>query len=233
MPLLSPEHWGRLLDGALVTVKVTAFAVVLGSVLGLAGGVAVTSGGRIVRGVVRVYVEVFRGVSALILLFWATFSVPQLLGVRLSVLVAAVLALGTNMGAYCTELVRGAIGAVPAGQSEAAVACHLTPYRRLRHVVLPQALVALLPPYGNLIVEVLKASALVSLLPGLEDLMRSAQILRNNRTQIGESTTEIYLATLVLYFLMARVITGGLGLAERRLSRGLDVGRAGNRVNAP
>lgn len=233
MPLLSPEHWGRLADGALVTVQVTLAAVVLGTVVGFAGGLAAVSGGRLVRAVVRVYVEVFRGVSALILLFWATFALPQLLGITLSVFVAAVLALGTNMGAYCTELVRGAVAAVPSGQTEAAIAVHLSPYRRLRHIVLPQALIALLPPYGNLVIEALKASALVSLLPGLEDTMRTAQILRNNRAQIGESTTEIYLATLIVYFVLARLVTIGIGFLERRLSRGLDIGRSGRRVATP
>ena len=225
MPLLSPESWERLLAGARVTVEVTFLAAVVGTVIGGLGGVAALSRHRAVRALVRVYVEVFRGVSALILLFWAAFALPALLGIDLSILAAAVIALGTNMGAYCTELVRGAIRAVPRGQTEAAIAVNLTAYRRLRHVILPQALITALPPYGNLLIEVLKASALVSLLPELDDIMRHAQILRNNRAEVRASTTEIYLAALLLYFLIARLITVGVGRLERRLARGMDVGR--------
>lgn len=225
MPLLPLESWERLLTGARVTVEVTFLAAVLGTAIGLIGGIAALSRYRLVRALVRIYVEVFRGVSALILLFWAAFALPQLLDVNLSILSAAVVALGTNMGAYCSELVRGSIGAVPRGQTDAAIAVNLTASRRLRHVILPQALVSMLPPYGNLVIEILKASALVSLLPGLDDIMRSAQILRNNRAEIGISTTEIYLGTLLVYFLIARAIALALGSVERRLGRGMDVGR--------
>lgn len=225
MPLLPLESWERLLTGARVTVEVTFLSALLGTAIGLLGGIAALSRYRLVRALVRIYVEVFRGVSALILLFWAAFALPQLLDVDLSILSAAVVALGTNMGAYCSELARGSIGAVPRGQTDAAIAVNLTTSRRLRHVILPQALISMLPPYGNLLIEILKASALVSLLPDLDDIMRSAQILRNNRASIGVSTTEIYLGALLVYFLIARAIALAVGFLERRLSRGMDVGR--------
>lgn len=230
MPLLSPANWERLLDGARVTVQVTGLSVMVGTVIGVLGGIAALSRHAAVRFVVRVYVEIFRGVSALILLFWAAFALPRLLNIDLSILTAAVIALGTNMGAYCTELARGAIRSVPRGQSEAAVAVNLGAYQRLRYVILPQAFITMLPPYGNLLIEVVKGSALVSLLPELDDVMRTAQILRNNRAQIGESTLEIYLAALLVYFTIARAIAVSVGLAERRLSRGMDIGRAGRKA---
>lgn len=226
MPLLPLESWERLLNGARVTVEVTFLSAVLGTAIGLLGGIAALSRYRLVRALVRIYVEVFRGVSALILLFWAAFALPQLLDVDLSILSAAVVALGTNMGAYCSELARGSIRAVPRGQTDAAIAVNLTASRRLRHVILPQALISMLPPYGNLLIEILKASALVSLLPDLDDIMRSAQILRNNRAGIGVSTTEIYLGALLVYFVIARAIALAIGFLERRLSRGMDVGRS-------
>lgn len=226
MPLLPLESWERLLTGARVTVEVTFLSAVLGTAIGLLGGIAALSRHRLVRALVRIYVEVFRGVSALILLFWAAFALPQLLDIDLSILSAAVVALGTNMGAYCSELARGSIGAVPRGQTDAAIAVNLTTSRRLRHVILPQALISMLPPYGNLLIEILKASALVSLLPDLDDIMRSAQILRNNRAEIGVSTTEIYLGALLVYFFIARAIALAVGSLERRLSRGMDVGRS-------
>lgn len=230
MPLLPLESWERLFAGARVTIEVTFLSAVVGTVIGVLGGITALSRNRLQRALVRIYVEVFRGVSALILLFWAAFALPQLLDIDLSILSAAVIALGTNMGAYCTELARGAIQAVPRGQTEAAIAVNLSAFQRLRHVILPQAFITMLPPYGNLLIEVLKASALVSLLPEMDDIMRRAQILRNNRAEIGVSTTEIYLGALLVYFLIARAVTLGVGFLERRLSRGMDVGRAARAV---
>ncbi|HEX2054824.1 MAG TPA: ectoine/hydroxyectoine ABC transporter permease subunit EhuC [Actinomycetota bacterium] len=212
---------GRLLEGAGITVQVTALAVLLGTVLALAGGLAGLSSRPWVRWVVRIYVELFRGVSAIILLFWVFFALPIMLNIFLSPLHAGVLALGTNMGAYGTELVRGGIQAVPRGQSEAATALNMTYWQRLRHVVFPQALVTMLPPYGSLVIEVLKASSLVSLI-ALNDLMRQAQTLRVNGTA---SSPEIFLGVFLLYGLLAGVITLAVRLAERRFGKGLDVGR--------
>lgn len=222
MPLLDRDSWEFLLEGAGVTVQVTGLAIVLGTVLGMAGGIASLSRIAPLRWMVRVYVDVFRGASAIVLLFWAFFALPPLLGVSLSPLRAGVLALGTNMGAYCAELVRGALKAVGRGQTEAAIAINLNAYQRIRHVILPQAVITMLPPYGNLLIEVLKASALVSLI-ALNDIMRQAQILRNNRV---DSTVDVYLGALIIYFLIAGAITLVIRALELRFSRGMDIGRA-------
>lgn len=225
MPLLSADSWEFLLEGARVTVQVTFLAVIVGTVIGVLGGVASTSRFRLLRWFTRVYVEVFRGASALVLLFWAFFSLPELFQISISPMEAGVLALGTNMGAYCSELARGAIQAVGRGQTEAAIAVNLSAYQRVRHVILPQAVITMLPPYGNLLIEVLKASALVSLI-ALNDVMRQAQILRNNRV---DSTVDIYLGALIIYFVIAAAITLMIRFAELRFSRGMDVGRAARR----
>lgn len=215
------QVFGRLLEGAGVTVQVTGLAVVLGTVLALVGGIVGLSTRRWVRWLVRIYVELFRGVSAIILLLWVFFALPIMLDIFLSPLHAGVLALGTNMGAYGTELVRGGIRAVPRGQSEAATALNMTTWQRLRHIVLPQAVITMLPPYGSLVIEVLKASSLVSLI-ALSDLMRQAQTLRVNSSA---SSPEIFLGVFLLYGLMAAAITLAVRMAERRFGRGMDIGR--------
>ncbi|HEX2178842.1 MAG TPA: ectoine/hydroxyectoine ABC transporter permease subunit EhuC [Actinomycetota bacterium] len=216
------QVFGRLLEGAGTTVQVTVLAVLLGTALALVGGIVGLSSRRWVRWIVRIYVELFRGVSAIILLFWVFFALPIMLDVFLSPLHAGVLALGTNMGAYGTELVRGGIQAVPRGQTEAATALNMTAWQRLRHIILPQAVITMLPPYGNLVIEVLKASALVSLI-ALNDLMRQAQTLRVNGTA---SSTEIFLGVFLLYGALAAGLTPMIRMAERRFGRGMDIGRA-------
>ncbi len=215
--MLSTGQLQELLSGAGITIQVTAYSAVLGTVIALVGGVSSLAGSRIVRGFTRVYVEIFRGVSAIILLFWIYFTLPQLFGIFLTPLQAGVLALGTNMGAYGTEIARGAIQAIPRGQSEAAVAINLSPWQRLRHIVLPQAVIVMLPPFGNLLIEVMKASALVSLID-LSDLTERAQNLRTLRTA---GSLEIFTTVLVIYFLISASITLGIWALERRFGRGL------------
>lgn len=212
-------HFQRLLEGAWVTVQVTALAVLIGTASAIILGVASRSPIAILRSVVRVYVEVFRGVSALILLFWTFYALP-LIGLDLTPLQAGILALSVNLSAYGTEIVRGAIGSIPKGQTEASIAVHLSPTQRLRHIILPQAVVTMLPPYGNLVIEVLKASALVSLIT-LSDLLKQAQNLRLNRSA---PSVEIFVVVLLLYFAIALAITGVVRLLEQRFGRGLDVG---------
>jgi polar amino acid transport system permease protein len=199
----------QLLDGAAVTAKITGLAIIVALVMALIAGVARLSRRRAVRFVAGVYVEVFRGTSVLVQMFWFFFALP-----------AFVFALGLNVGAYGAEIVRGAVQAVPRGQTEAAIALNMRPSLRMRRVILPQALVAMLPPFGNLMIELLKGTALVSLIT-LSDLTFQAQVLRSSTGK----TVEVFSLTLLLYFLMASIITIVVRLIERRVSFGLDIGR--------
>ena len=122
-------------------------------------------------------------------------------------------------------MVRGAVRAVPRGQTEASIALNLTGFQRMRYIIFPQAAVAMLPPYGNLLIELLKASALVSLVT-LSDLTFEVQKLRVNGTA---STATLFTIALVMYFLIALGITGLVRAAESYLSRGLEVGRGARR----
>ncbi len=119
------------------------------------------------------YVEIFRGTSALVQLFWLFFVLPQF-GVMIDAFAVAVLALGLNVGAYGSEVVRGAIKSVARGQWEASIALNMSRAQMLRRIILPQAFIAMIPPWGNLFIELLKSTALVSLIT-LSDLAFRAQ----------------------------------------------------------
>src|SRR5690606_13742339 len=125
-------------------------------------GLMATASRRSVRAVARVYMEFFRGTSILVQLFWLFYAMPILTGYQLDKLFAGILALGLNLGAYGSEVVRGAVQAVPPGQREAAVALNFSPYQRMRYVILPQAFVEMVPPMNNLLIELLKATSLLS-----------------------------------------------------------------------
>ena len=218
---MSADQLELLLRGVLITLRITGLAVLLGTVIAIVGGVSALSQRRWIRWVTVTYVELFRGVAALILLFIAYYALPLAIGLSLSATTAAVLALSTNMGAYGTEIARGAINAIPRGQTEAGIAINLTRTQRYRYVILPQALITMLPPYGNLLIEVMKASALVSVI-ALNDLTRVAQSLR--AVPGGPSSAVLFGTALGLYFVISLAITAVVRLLERVTGRGRDIG---------
>lgn len=219
--ILTSRQYSLLWQGVLVTVQVLTFAFILGVVLSTVFGVGRLSRRRWVRGVSLVYTEFARGISSLVLLFWMAFALPILLDFdQQSAMISGSLALGINMGGYGAELVRGAILSVPKGQTEATIALNLTDLQRLRYVVLPQAMRVILPPMGNLTIEILKGTALVSLI-SLRDLARQADILRINRPVSQEplDITALFLTVLVFYFILAQLINGSFRLLEWRVDK--------------
>ncbi len=209
-----------LLKGARVTAELALASTLVGGVLAFAGGIAKLSRVWPARWLAILYIEIFRGTSLLVQMFWLFYALP-LLGVRLSPTTAGILALGLNIGAYGAEVVRGAILAVPTGQYEAAVALNFTRRYTLWNVVLPQAAVEMMPPFGNLVVQNLKDTALVSLIT-LSDLTFRAQNLRN----ITLDTVPIFSLTLVLYFAMALVLMFTMRWAEGAIARRVGVAAA-------
>ena len=121
------------------------------------------------------------------------------------------LALGLNVGAYGAEVVRGAIQAIPRGQIEASIALNMSRGLMLRRVILPQAIVRILPPFGNLLIELLKATSLASLIT-LSDVTFQALTLRQTVGRI----TEIFTLLLFIYFLIAYPLTLGVRWLEKR-----------------
>ncbi|WP_421683007.1 ectoine/hydroxyectoine ABC transporter permease subunit EhuC [Stutzerimonas urumqiensis] len=205
-----------LLQGTWITIKVT----LLGSLVAI-GCALLAALGRIspvapVRWLATVYVEVFRGSSLLVQLFWLYFVLPMPpFNVELSAFAVAVIGLGLNIGAYGAEVLRGAIRAVPRGQAEACHALNLSPMTRFGRIILPQALLAAIPPGTNLLIELLKNTSLVSLIT-LSDLAFRARQLN----QATLMTLEIFGLALVIYFILAQLINLGMRLLERRLARG-------------
>jgi polar amino acid transport system permease protein len=187
--------------GLWVTVAVTVLGALLALVLSFVLGL--TSGARhpAVRAPARIVVEFFRGTSLLVQLFWLYYALP-LLGFAFAPLACAVVALGLNYGAYGAEVVRGATAAVPVVQREATVALGMTPLQRMRLVILPQAWPQMIPPFNNLLIQLLKCTPLVSLIAVSDITFQIEQL----RSATGK-TAVAYLTLLVIYFLLARLIT--------------------------
>ena len=201
-----------LLGGAARTLQVVVLALALGIVCGLLGGLARLSRRRTVRGIAAAYVSVVRGTPFVVQLFLIYYGIPQL-GVPVPAMLAAVGTLGVYSGAYQTEIVRGAIQSVDGGQVEAALALGLSRAQALRLVVLPQALLRMLPPLGNEFVALTKNSALVSLVT-VRELFLSAQMAISDTFQ----DFAFFLTIGVMYYAMTSVVGGATRLMERRLS---------------
>ncbi len=178
--------------------------------LAFAAGLGASSRFRGWRWLAGFYIQVFRGTSLLVQLFWLYFALPILIGLSLSPIVAGIVGLSLNIGAYGAEVVRGSLASVDSGQREAATALNLSSRQTLWRVLMPQALVEMMPPFGNLVIQNLKDSALVSLI-SLADLAFQAGQLRNRTLE----TLPILVLTLLLYFAMALVLMVTMRLLER------------------
>jgi polar amino acid transport system permease protein len=204
-----------LLSGAKVTIQVLVLSLIFTYLIAFIAGLGKLSKLSIVRGVSSVYIEIFRGTSLLVQLFWIYFVLP-FLGLELSAMTAGVVAISLCYGAYASEIVRGAILSIPKGQTEAAVALNMTPFQRMKRIIIPQAIKIMLPGFGNISIELIKGTALVSLIT-LGDLTYKALTLRN--TNVG-LTTEIFISLLVIYFVIAIPLIVLARWLERRAAVG-------------
>ena len=209
-----------ILQGAVVTVQLTVMGSALALVMAFIAGLGRISRYMALRWLATAYIEFFRGTSIFVQLFFAYFVLP-FMGVSLTPLQAGVLSLGLNVGAYGAEVVRGAILSIGREQYEACVALNLSRWQCMRRVILPQALLVMLPTFGNNAIELLKATSIVSLI-SLADMTFQANIVRS---QTG-NTLVPFTTILILYFVFAMIIASAIRALERRMARGLDGVRA-------
>lgn len=213
------EYFGPLMQGMWITIQLTIYSTIGGGLLAFTAGIGKTSRNWAIKAVSASYIEIFRGTSLLVQLFWLYFALPlvgQAIGIdlRLPPVMAGILALSLNIGAYGAEVVRGAIQAVAKDQYEAAKALNFTERQSLWRVALPQAIPEMMPPFGNLAVQNLKDTALVSLI-SLGDLAFRAEQLRN----FTQDSTTIYTMVLFMYFGVALVLTALMKTLERFVGR--------------
>jgi polar amino acid transport system permease protein len=207
------------LGGIPVTLGITFLAMAVAVPVAVVLAIGRKSAHLFLRWPAGFVIELFRGSSALVQLFWAFYVLP-LFGLTLPPLVCGVLVLGLNQGSYMSEVVRAGLDAVPKGQREAAIALGLPARYRLFHIILPQALPLMVPPFGNELITMLKFTALVSLVT-IQDLSFRASLIGDTLGQSGP----IFGLTIVVYFVLALILGGLVRLLERAVAR-----RAGRQV---
>lgn len=207
--------WESLASGALVTIEVTAFALLLGCVIGLLVGIGrLNPQRRIVYGLCSFYLLCFRGTPLLVQLFIWFYGLPQF-GVKLPAFACGVLGLAMYSGAYVSEIVRGSIQSIDRGQTEAARSLGMSSGQAMRIIILPQAVVRMIPPLGNEFIALIKNSALVSLLT-IHDLMHEGQKI----IAVSYRSLETYLVIALVYLVLTTITTTILRYIENRLRAG-------------
>jgi polar amino acid transport system permease protein len=166
-----------------------------------------------IRWIAAGYVEIFRGTSFIVQLFWIYFTLP-LIGVTLPAFPVAVVVLGLNVGSFGSEIVRGAVLGVPLALTEAATALNYSKWQRFRRVILPNALPIMIAPFANLAVDLLKTSSVVSLI-SLSEVTFRTQVVR---AQTGE-TFAPFLMLILIYYVLATAIEWSAAPVERAIIR--------------
>ncbi|MBR5336788.1 MAG: amino acid ABC transporter permease [Lachnospiraceae bacterium] len=207
------ENYLVLLAALGKTLELTFLSLVFASVLGLIFGLFNVSKSRVLHIIANVYISIIRGVPLIVLGFFTYFGVPLATGIKLDGLVAGVIALSLNAGAYMAEIVRGGIQSVDKGQMEAARSLGLSYGKSMRKVVLPQAIRTMIPSIINQFIITLKDTSILSVI-GLPELVKQAQIIIS-RTFESFNTWAI---VAVMYLIVITILSVVAKKVERRIS---------------
>lgn len=205
--------------GMWITLQLTIGGALLAFVIAIALGLMSRSQRVIVRGISRVIIEFLRGTSLVVQLFFLFFVLP-IFGVDLPAVLVGILGLGLNYGAYGAEVVRGSINAVPAGQWEASTALSFTKVQRMVRIIIPQAWALMIPSLNNLLIQLLKGTAIVSFIT-MMDLT-----FMINKLRIDTDVFFAYSIGLILYFIIAYVLTLIMNALEVRAKHKLGQGQS-------
>ncbi len=209
MQWLPPLLWGLL-----VTIQVAILASLLGICAGIFLGVLQCKKLKtpIIGRIIEAYVLVIRGTPSYVQILIVYYALPDLLGVNLSPFVAGALALGLNMGAYVSEIVRAGIDALPAGQWLASMALGYSQSQAVLHIILPQGLKNVLPALVSEVVIVLKETSLLSMIGLLEMTRVGINIIARSMQPMT-----IYLLVACLYLAMTTIID----MIGKKIEKGL------------
>lgn len=199
----------RLLEGATVTVQVAllafTFSITLGTIIVLT---RTTLNWRILNGIIAIYISFIRGTPLMIQIFLVYYVLP-VTGLNLGAFTSGILAITLNSAAFVSEILRGGLTSVPKGQFEAAKSLGVSGFALWGRVILPQTFIASIPPLVNEFTQVLKATALLSIITVVELLRVSQQIYSSNYHPV-----EILSGAFIIYFLLCFFVSRGSVLLE-------------------
>ena len=213
--LFEGTNFARLLYGLWITIRIAGISLAFSMILGVFVGVAMTSKNRVIRFLMRIYLEFIRIMPQLVLLFLVYFGLARGTGINLTGEISAIIVFTLWGAAEMGDLVRGALASIPVHQYQSAAALGLTRVQQYRYVILPQTIRRLAPLSINLATRMIKTTPLVALIGVVEALKVGQQIIDANRFEFPNAALWIYGLVFILYFL----ICYPLSVAARRLEK--------------
>lgn len=207
------DNWRFLGYGVLITIVLSAVSGVTSLASGLVVALARLYGPRWLRPVVVLYIDSMRAIPVLVVLIWTFFALPILTGITMSPFMAALLGLTVHLAAYAAEIIRAGIESVRPGQTRAALALGMSRAQILRRILLPQAVVRMLPAFGSLLSVTIKDTAIASVI-AVPELMRQSETVAGQSFQ----PIEVFTFAMLLYFLMLFPVTRGVDRLYRRVA---------------
>lgn len=201
-----------MLRGAVVTLEISFWAMLLATLVGVVMGLISVSDLRTLKAIIRAYVYFVRGTPALVQIFLVYFALPRI-GFELSSFWSGVVALAFNSAGFIAEIVRAGLQSIDIGQTEAALSIGMTSRQSIMHILLPQSLRRITPPLTNEVITLIKSSSLLSVI-SITELTRSAQLIIAERFV----PFELYAALAVYYLIIISVLARASEFVERRLA---------------
>jgi His/Glu/Gln/Arg/opine family amino acid ABC transporter permease subunit len=202
-----------LLKAVWVTFVISILSMAIGFLIGTIVGTLRTYGGRFLDLLLSFYVDSMRAVPLLVILVWVYFAFPLLIGRSIDVMTAAIVGLGVHLGAYMAETIRAGLTSVRKGQMSAALALGMSRVQAIRTIILPQALIRMLPALGSLFVFAVKDSAIASVI-AVPELLRQTQVVAGNTYR----PFELYTGAMLIYFLLCFPVARGVDRIYRRVA---------------
>lgn len=207
------DHWQFLASGVGVTLALAAMSGVTSIAAGLAVALLRLYGPRWLKPVIVFYIDSMRSIPVLVVLVWTFFALPIVAGITMSPFLAALLGLTVHLAPYAAEIFRAGIESVRPGQTRASLALGMSRAQIVRRIVLPQAVVRMLPAFGSLLSITIKDTAIASVI-AVPELMRQSETVQGQSFQ----PIEVYTFAMLVYFLILFPVTRGVELIYRRVA---------------
>lgn len=212
---LSPlwNNWRFLLGGVETTLLLSIMSIALGTIVGVGVGIGRCYAARPVAAILALYVDSMRAIPQLVILVWVFFALPLLTPYSMTPFTAGVLGIGLHLAAFVSEVVRAGLLSIRPGQMQAALAMGMSRAQAVRLILLPQALIRMIPAFGSLFVITIKDSAIASVI-AVPELMRQSQII------VGKTyrPLEVFTFVLIVYFILCWPVARGIDKIYRRLA---------------
>lgn len=191
-----------IFKGTLVTLELTLFSIILGSLIGIIMCLMKLSKKPLLKYPAIAFIEVFQDLPLLVLFIWLFYALPPLLGINISAFSTALVGLSLNLGAFSAEIFRAGIISIPKGQTESSIALGLTKFQIMKDIILPQAKKMIIPPLTGRYIETIKLTSLASII-AVDELLHSGQ----NLISVSYRPLEVYTIIAILYLMIIVPLT--------------------------